>query len=178
MKIALNVGHSARDGGCVNSSFGMSEHIYNYYLVRDVADALKSLGHVSKVVIQADDVDFADLPPIINSTKSDLCVSFHCNAFNGIASGTECLHWHSSSRGLSVATTLSAAVAKALGLPDRGAKPIRSGERGAAILRRTTMPCVLLESFFLDNDSDYKAAIKSRKKLLSAIVKTIGGFQP
>jgi len=63
------------------------------------------------------------------------------------------IYWPSSTKGKALATRLQSAAVGVLKLNDRGIKPPQNG-RGAALLRKTNMPAVIVESFFIDNDGD------------------------
>jgi N-acetylmuramoyl-L-alanine amidase len=78
--------------------------------------------------------------------EADLYISFHLNAFNGKARGTETFYF--SSAGLEYARPVNDALVS-LGFKNRGCK-----KKGFYVLRNTTMPAILIESCFVDNSAD------------------------
>lgn len=151
-KVTIDVGHSATDGGAINKTYNVSEFEYNSGLARSLSKELKAKGFKVEIVLRE---SYSKLPAQINATNCDICISLHCNAFNQIASGTEVLYWHSSTKGKKLASILQDNIVGCLGLRDRGIKPLEGNSRGGSQLRKTTMPTVIVESGFIDNDIDY-----------------------
>jgi N-acetylmuramoyl-L-alanine amidase len=154
-RIVLNIGHGGGDSGAIGAD-GTEEHAFN----RDelgplVKRELESLGWEVSVVIQRK--SFGELPARINALNPDLILSLHFNCADGTATGTETLYFGRSRVSRAFAEKVQAAMVKALGLPDRGAKGITQG-RGVALLRNTKAPCLILEPFFGDNPNDLARA--------------------
>jgi N-acetylmuramoyl-L-alanine amidase len=100
---------------------------------------------------------------IARSYKGDLMVSLHCNAHNGKATGTEVFYRGPDDKAMAV--KLSAAVSRALGLKDRGAKTeAQSQHSSLAVLDFDK--CWLIELGFIDNPID-------RAKLLNADLRSV-----
>lgn len=151
MRVALIIGHSAKDKGAINKKSGIQEFDYNNELVGLISKSLMKL-HIDHDVIYRQ--SYSGLPEKVNRTNADLVIEFHCNAFNEKATGTEMLYWHNSKNGKRLAELCQNDVVSCLELPDRGVKPIDSNARGGNLLRYTNMPCIIAESFFIDNDDD------------------------
>lgn len=164
--VALLAGHSTTDLGAVNPRTGHTEYGYNSFLVDLIADELARVGYVKPIIVHRE--SYSALPAKVNSTGADMAFEFHCNAFNGKASGTEMLYWHSSAKGRVMAEELQQAALCALALPDRGVKAIDSKARGGHLLRGTKMPCVIVESFFIDNDKDLRVGLDRQLQLAQA----------
>ena len=82
--------------------------------------------------------------------EADIFISIHCNAANGIARGTETLVHHLGGEADVLARFIQREIVSALGTRDRGVK-----ERPELIvLRLTSMPAVLVETAFIDQDDD------------------------
>lgn len=94
-----------------------------------------------------------------------LDISIHLNA----GGGTGCEVYYTSSKGKTYAGKVSAAVAKALGIKDRGAKESDT----LYVLNHTTAPAILVECCFVDNKTD-KAAWDV-DKCAKAIVEAVTG---
>lgn len=105
--------------------------------------------------------------------KSDCAIELHANAYNGTASGSEVLYWHTSAKGKKLATDLQEAIIKVLNLPNRGIKPLSGEDRGGGILKGTVAPTVISEPFFIDNPKDLKLAEDKMEQLGVAIANAI-----
>lgn len=171
-RVGLIVGHSHKEQGCYNQTFDKTEYDFNSELVPMVATELHKLG-IQPTVFYRDDL--STLPTEVNQADVDVVVSFHCNAFNKIASGTETLYYHSSKKGKQLAKHINQAVVDCLGLRDRGIKPVET-ENGSFILRKTNAPACLIETFFLDNDVDFVVADGEKPALAKAIAEGIQSF--
>jgi hypothetical protein len=106
----------------------------------------------------------------INKCADGWHISNHLNAFNGTATGVEVLYGSSASK--ATATKLSAAIAKALGLVDRGPKDgtwlgiARNSGAGKKVL--------LIEWGFIDNPSDMKALMNNMGKAVDGALDVFG----
>jgi len=162
MKICLSIGHSEDAQGAMNQTFDVSEFQYNTGLAVKIAQRLMALHH-DVAIITRDSLD--GLPSKINETQAAIAVELHCNAFNKITSGTEVLHYPTSTKGAKLAQLIQDEIVDVLQIRDRGIKP--SGRE--LILRKTVMPCVIVESFFIDNDLDYLIGSEMIEELADAI---------
>lgn len=165
MKICIVVGHNHEGQGAENKSFGLTEYTYNLELAQLIVEDLSKDFEVTLVF----DKELSKLPKAINETKADVCVNLHCNAFNRIASGTETLYYHSSRKGRKLASLVQDRMVEALNLRDRGLKAIENNDRGGLVLRKTTMPCIITEPAFIDNDVDCIVLMEEKRKLAAAI---------
>ena len=99
-----------------------------------------------------------------------LDISIHLNA----GGGTGCEVYYTSSKGKTYAGKVSAAVAKALGIKDRGAKESDT----LYVLNHTTAPAILVECCFVDNKTDKAAwdVDKCAKAIVEAVIgKAVSG---
>jgi N-acetylmuramoyl-L-alanine amidase len=103
-----------------------------------------------------------------NSTGSQLHICMHVNAFQ-TDKATGCEVEYASAAGQTYAAKVSAEIATALGLTNRGAK----SQPGLYVLKYTNMTAILIEPFFCDNRAD--CAKYDPEKLATAIVKGITG---
>ena len=168
MKFALIVGHSRTSQGASNKTSKMTEFNYNKQIIIELKLKLEALGHDVNIVYRR---TYATLPGDVNKLNPELVVSFHCNAFNEKVSGSEVLYWHRSTKGKKIAGIFQKQIKNCLKLPDRGIKAKTSEDRGGYILRMTKAPCVILEPFFIDNDSDLKTAQDKQTEYIDALVK-------
>ncbi len=96
--------------------------------------------------------------------EADIAVEFHCNASSGQAGGCEAL---SDSGDSALAGELCKAVADALRITNRGAKPENSGQHTRLAFVRAGG--VILELFFITNAGDLEA-YDARKWLAASAV--------
>lgn len=171
---AIIVGHSRARQGATNPHDGTTEFEYNEPLAQLIADQLQKCGAVRPVIVYRD--SYSTLPGKVNETGADIAIELHCNAHNTEASGTEMLYWDTSRNGKRLAQELQNAAVTTLSLPDRGAKPIGADDRGGYLLRYTAMPCVIVESFFIDNDDDLAIGIEKRQALAVRYARAIEGY--
>lgn len=117
-----------------------------------VISLLKAAGHT--VYDCTDDSgrtqsqNLANIVAKCNAHNVDYDISIHLNAGGG--TGVEVLYYPTSSKGKAMATTMSAKIASALGLKNRGAK----SRDGLYVLRKTKAPAVLVECCFVDSTTD------------------------
>lgn len=103
-----------------------------------------------------------------NGKDRELDVSIHFNSASATATGTECLYYDAKS----LSAKMSAAMAKALDIRDRGPK-----ERTELyFLRNTTKPAILLEVCFVSNKDDVAKYKANFERLCQAIAKTIADY--
>jgi len=171
MKVVVVVGHSVDNQGAYNRHTGMTEYMFNSSL----AEQLKDTSLVDMVIVNRN--TYKSLPADINVLKPDLVVSLHSNAFNHKASGSETLYYHSSKVGMECAKIMQKNIVEALHLQDRGIKAVYKSGRGGWLLRMTNAPCIIVEPFFIDNDSDLAVAEKNKVLLVSNINKAIKEIQ-
>jgi N-acetylmuramoyl-L-alanine amidase len=172
--IAIIVGHSLESQGAVNGAAGMTEYRFNSALADKLAAELQASGHDTVVLLRKH--GYRKIIEDVNATGADIAISLHCNAFNTKASGAETLYWNSSSKGLLLAKCVLEEVVRALGNINRGTKPIKSGDRGAPLLKGTTMPCIIAEPFFIDNDTELANASAKKGDLITAYANGVSNY--
>jgi N-acetylmuramoyl-L-alanine amidase len=137
---------------------------------------LRSSGHVviRTRVDERDPAPVSRRDDIARAYRCERMISIHCNAADGRATGTEVFYRGADDRAMAV--QLSAAVANALGLRDRGAKTEKQSQhRSLAVLDFDK--CWLLELGFIDNPHDRAAILDPRRMEAAcrAIANVIGG---
>jgi len=174
-KCALVVGHKPESPGACNETHGICEFELNNELVDLIMSRLSSSvepdGGIELVKVLRN--TYRGLPSDINELNPDFVVSFHCNAFNKRASGTETLFYRSSMKGKKIAERFQENMTHILELPDRGIKGISVEDRGGHLLKYTNAPCVLVEPFFIDNDNDYRKYIANKLMFVQAIHRSL-----
>ena len=175
-KVILNVGHGGvrKDtGACGN---GFVEHEWNKDFVNNyIVPECKVQGLDYRVVYQE---YYSTLPQKINaiSEKDDVTLSFHLNAADETAHGSEMLYWHTSEKSKKLAEYLQEANTEATHLRGRGIKPRFKGDRGWPLLYKTTTPCIIIESGFITNSEDMKTLEETKKLLAKYYVAAVKNY--
>uniref|UniRef100_UPI0026483337 N-acetylmuramoyl-L-alanine amidase n=1 Tax=Enterococcus spodopteracolus TaxID=3034501 RepID=UPI0026483337 len=108
----------------------------------------------------------------MNSAGNGWAITNHLNAFNGQATGAEVWYWAGSEEARKKAAEVSAAIAKALGIVDRGAKATTS-----LFVHRNTNPGVnvlLIEWCFIDNANDMRRLDQNMDQAIRAVMNVLG----
>ena len=175
-KVILNIGHGGvrKDpGACAN---GFEEHAWNKDFVNNyIVPECKEQGLEYAVVYQE---YYSTLPQKINgiANKGDITLSFHLNAAGETATGVEMLYWHNSEKSKELAEFIQEANVEATHLRNRGIKPRVKGDRGWALLYKTTTPCIIIESGFITNSEDMKTLEETKKLLAKYYVAAVKNY--
>lgn len=167
-KFLISVGHTASGNiGC-----GATGYLNESNCVREIAPLvvakLQALGHeaVKLQIDNADQYDYVKRAQQANSIGGDMFVEIHLNAGGG--SGCE-VFTTNGSKAYDSAVRVSEAISNRLGIPNRGYKTTR----GLYVLNNTTMPAMLIEACFVDNEADYNAY--NAETIANAIVEGLTG---
>jgi N-acetylmuramoyl-L-alanine amidase len=167
MRVAAVVGHDEQNQGAYSLTLDVAEWAFNVPLAAGIVQDLEGRGAVARIFERPAGVGYstamATLTSEINKWSPDLVVSLHFNSMGDTSfSGCCVLHWPSSVRGNLAAAAISEAVGAAVGNRNRGAVAQADSWSGAPlyILRDTSCPAVIVESFFGSNPDD---ATKGRK---------------
>lgn len=169
MKIFINPGHGGlpHDPGAIGPA-GNKESEVNARIAEATAERLKAAGH--KVVFYQQQRKLADVAVKANKSKADLFVSIHCNAAaNTDARGTETWYYTGCPHGRAAAVAIQREVVEALGSRNRGVKSSSS----LFVLRKTTMPAVLVEVGFISNAAEEKEIVAKAAQIGEAIANGI-----
>ena len=170
MKIAVAGGHSAVARGAVGY---IDEYIEDRKVAAALIDELKNRGH--SVVNCSNEkttqsTELAEEVRLANNSGADLFCAIHFNAGGG--TGNEVWYHSSSSKGRTYAANTSAKLASVVGWRNRGAKATKS----LYVLRKTSMPAILVEVCFVDTKSDCDTYNKvGYQKIAAAIADGICG---
>ena len=159
MKILLSAGHGGTDGGSTGADNG-KEKDRTWTLTNKVATYLRNAGH--NVTVNTEKTSNGSWR-FKNRSGYDFALSIHFNAFDGIATGTECLYKGTKKK----ADELSSAVASAIGVRNRGAK-----SRPNLYMMNIGFDN-LIEVCFHDNSSDlnkYNAVVDKVAKAIADVV--------
>lgn len=103
---------------------------------------------------------------------NDINVSIHFNAFNNAATGARGWYYLGDTIGYAIAKKLSAAMAGALGIADRGAKATTD----LYVISRSVGHTILAEICFIDNSNDIQKYQANKQKLFKAMSDTFASF--
>ena len=145
-KVFLSAGHGGSDPGAV--AYGLKEKDINLQTLLACHNELVRHGVVvlcSRMTNENDPV--TEEVKEANASGADIAVSFHANAGGG--DGFEVFYNTTKTNSKKLAG-LTEKYVKQLGQNSRG---LKSGDK-LYFIRNTTMPAVLVESFFLDNAKD------------------------
>lgn len=174
--IGLIVGHTPSSHGAKNTNMNTSEFSFNNQLASDLAFKLREVGYLPTIIYRD---TYSNLPEHVNSINPDIAIALHCNAFNKQTSGGEVLYYHKSTKGKRLAEALVNSISNTLGNNNRGAKPIdydhegSKGDRGGWLVEKTSMPVVIAEPFFIDNQDELVNVKMRYAKLVNAYVEGI-----
>lgn len=166
-KVFLSAGHGGTDPGAV--AYGLKEKDINLNVMLACNEVLLRHGVTTTLSRTTDENDsVSQETEEANSSKADIAVSFHTNAGGG--DGSETLYFGFSPSGRKLAE-LCEKHTKKLGQNSRGIK-IRND---LYFLKHTTMPAVLCECAFIDNDKDNNIidTVKEQKAFGVAYAKAI-----
>lgn len=167
LKLGIIVGHSQKSPGAKNNDLGISEYSLNHELATEVYRECIKRDIQSEVIFRKKGL--RSLPNEVNKTQVDHCISIHHNAVDDkTVNGTETLCYHRSKTSNKFAHIVNKEMVLALNTRNRGVKKVDSEQRGGYILKYTSMPCILIEPYFMSNNK----AVEERNTpaLASAIV--------
>lgn len=153
MRICIDMGHTP-------TSPGASGYLDELYCDREagkrIIAELERRGHT---VYDSTAPDYLAYPDEVNHriayanglSNIDLFCSIHLNAGGG--QGTEVLYYDGDYEGAEYAELMSANIAKAIGIPNRGAKP----NDWVGVICNTRWTAVLVEYCFVDSEADADA---------------------
>lgn len=144
--VFLSAGHGGKDPGAV--AYNLKEKDVNLHTLLACNDTLIEHGLKTILSRTTDENDpVGEEVREANASGATLAVSFHANAGGG--DGFEAYYWTSNASSKKLAQLCEKYV-KELGQNSRG---IKSGNH-LYFVKKTSMPAVLCESFFVDNDTD------------------------
>ena len=173
MRIFVNPGHCpGKDSGAINPHTYMQEAEVALAIGRRVKDYLEAVGYECKLH-QEDSL--SGICKAADNYNADLFVSIHCNAANGNARGTETYHYYGSTAGEKLATNIHEQIVKSIPTEyffwNRGVK-----EAGFYVLKYTSMPAVLVETAFIDNDYDARLLVDYEDEFAKAIARGVTDY--
>lgn len=172
LNITTNAGHSQKVEGATGN--GYEEHDEALKYNNDYIEELRSYGvKVTNTTSEASSQNAVLVEQVKKanavSKTGRLDVSWHFNSADKSATGVEVLYYDNAQKQL--ATDVSVALSKALGLRDRGAKQ----RKDLYFLANTNASAILIEVAFISNANDMKAATTKRTAAVKAVVEVTTG---
>lgn len=153
MKLYLDPGHGGSDNGAISN--GLNEKDINLDIALQIRSILNNdYENIEVRMSRTNDstVSLSQRTNEANNWGADYFLSIHCNAFNGTAQGYEDYIHSSLSDSSNTARyrdTMHTEIVKVNELSNRGKK-----KANFHVLRETTMPALLTENGFIDNNND------------------------
>lgn len=166
-QFVISSGHGDKVAGAIDI---LNEHDEAKKVVNRVFDILtkeyNGVGYkYHETTATTQNQNLANIVSFHNSKERELDVSLHFNSATPAATGTECLYYDQKP----LSAKMSAAMATALGIVDRGPKE----RKELYFLRNTYKPAILLEVCFVTSETDAAAYRKNFEILCQAIAKII-----
>lgn len=171
-KISFSAGHSTAVRGA--TGYGQNENALAWALIQKIKYLCAKNGIDCRIFnsnATTQDAYLKEQVQFANTVNSDLAVQIHFNAGGG--TGTECYYMEGNTTTKALASALSANVAQALRLPDRGEKT-----KDLYFIKNTSDPALLLEVCFIDNAKDVEAFLSKIDAVAKAIFTTLTGINP
>ena len=168
----LDAGHGGSDSGAVYN--GRLEKNDNLRITLAVGERLSRSGE-RVLYTRTDDstVDLTYRSTMANSAGATYFVSFHRNSASTVGRGVE-VYYHTSLSAQSTAARMAAPVQDALvacGFHNRGVK-----QANFSVLRRTSMPAILVELAFINNEAENAKLDSEFDRIADAIASALLSF--
>lgn len=185
MKLAIIVGHTKEaQGAQAVKPLSMHEYVYNSIIAELIRE--KALGtKLSCKVFKKDGLTDEQVGNLVDEWSRDAApkrcaVELHFNASGaGKARGSEILIDADPATSKVLAYYIYPEVLRAMGrshMQARGIKRLSEGDRGHRNLKAITIPSVLIEPAFGDNESEAKLLHERKEQYAEAIVKSVIEF--
>lgn len=162
MLICIDAGHGGNDPGAIGAG-GILEKDYTLTQALVAESVIRAEG-IKVVLTRRSDTAMVNWKraDLANAERADAFISYHFNAANAVATGTQILHHRGSPRGRTLAHLLLEEIGpldgptierweRVIGLPMEG---FRGGNFIPTVLSRTSMPAVIVETEFGTNPRD------------------------
>ncbi len=183
-KICIDPGHGGFSAGAVGrgNSESVMEKDVTLAIGRKLADALKARG--ADVVMTREGDQFVELdrrPSFAVEQAANMFISIHCDSNQKVnsASGSTSYFHAQDGDGRALAQAVLRGVTSASGMPSRG---VRSDTQvyatGFAVLRRSQVPSMLLETAFINNAADRSKLVDPawQNRVANAIAAAVEGY--
>lgn len=177
-KVYIDPGHNYSGADTGATGFGLKEQDVTVLVAQKLKPMLEKSGFdvkmsresITDVVASGLSASLSGRANAANSWGADVFVSIHCNAANTKAYGCETYCVSTTGNAGKLARFVQNHLPAETGRYDRGVKTANF-----AVLTRTSMPAILVETAFIDNydDNKFLASDAGREKLAAAIFKGV-----
>ncbi|HEY9847540.1 MAG TPA: N-acetylmuramoyl-L-alanine amidase, partial [Candidatus Caenarcaniphilales bacterium] len=169
--VVIDPGHGGPDPGAIGIG-GLRETDVVLPIALEVVSLLQKQG-VQAILTRADELRDVDLPPrvaLAQGVKADVFVSIHANSINLSRTDISGLETYYYSNGARLARVIHNSILQEVGVRDRGVRRARF-----YVLRKTSMPAVLVETGFVTGaeDAPRLANPESQRQMAAAIARGI-----
>ena len=179
MKVFINPGHAPGiDSGAVNQNTGLQEADVALSVGLMVQKYLNDAG-LETEILQSDNLagespEYPCVTAAANASGADLFISIHCNAANTMARGTEVeVYDNTGGPAVELAECMMDQIISSIGTVKR----YINSRSGLAVLRCTSMPAILVEMAFIDNDGDCQLLTDRQDDFARAIARAVTDYQ-
>lgn len=177
--VVIDAGHNfeGTDVGAHNTTYDVWEQHITWPVAKMLEQKLINMGF--DVVMTRDNYNdnikgssvkeaLLNRAGIANGLEADIFVSIHCNAGGG--KGVETYCYKTGTKAEQLAKAVQEYLVDETGLYDRGVKTA-----GFVVIKETLMPAILVETAFIDTESDFNFLIsrEGQNKLSTAIAKGV-----
>ncbi|MEG6523583.1 N-acetylmuramoyl-L-alanine amidase family protein [Desulfotomaculum sp. 1211_IL3151] len=179
-KVVIDPGHGGYDPGATRNGV-MEKHI-NIAIAKEISRILQA-SHVEVQLTRDGDYnlavpglhgrdakryDFEKRIEIARKFNADAVVSIHVNVGRRKCSGPEAFYYNNSTQGKLLAESIQNELT---GIPDINKRVVKTGSY--YILRHTEMPCVIVETGFLNNPQEREKLLdKNYQQMLAQAIAT------
>lgn len=190
MKVFINPGHDIKyDSGAVHYDTNGNVDLRECDVAAKIGTAVQKYldaAGCESYLMQSDNLaptpagrsDYDDrqgttVTETANDWGADIFISIHCNAASGTARGTETECYSRMSNGGNLAQCIQSQLIDSIDTVDRGVKEMPE----LLVLRYTDMPAVLVETAFIDNDSDAALLENCTDAFAAAIARGVTDYE-
>ncbi len=178
MRIVIDPGHGGADCGAVGPG-GTREKDVNLAVAKLLFRYLDPVADVrltrsdDRHLGESESADLAERVRIAEAWRASYFISLHCNAAPGGGRGVETYAYKPGGEGERLARAIQKGLVEATGFPDRGVK-----FADYYVLRKTSMPAVLVEMGFISNPEEERLLGNPafQDRLAWAIARSTAGF--
>lgn len=166
IKIVIDAGHNPQTVNAGAEGFGYREQDITYAVSKELERLLLANGNFEvrltrpdpKVILGTSNItSLQERVRIANEWPADYFISIHANAsLNPAANGTEAYTYRNTGEAHELALDIVEGIVQRMGTRDLGVKTNPS----LYVLRRTTMPAVLVELAFITNEQDVQKMVR------------------
>lgn len=170
-RVAICVGHSRVGDRGASSIGGVPEWVYNTHVAKCLRSQLKERGFASQVFNEYPRPTYRQAVDWVasrtTSDKFDVVLELHFNSYDdGSVSGYEYLHHYKSEKGKALAIALNEAhKAASAWQKERGARPVKIGQRGFRFLSKVGPPAVICEPFFGSSPQEWRMLLDAHEQI-------------